>query len=155
MTKQYTEIQVLIRAYFVFALEWIFWFLDPGNLWLWNPESGKFLHVKSGILGFGIRYLAQGFRNPANDWNPETRAWNPESNTGLDYLSWSDPFPEEFRKVTLTYMNDSFRDNFSRLICMLWLTRVALVGNPMKKTSWLSSRETSMFRAMRILSNWW
>ena len=55
--------------------------------------------MKSGILGFGIRYLAQGFRNPANDWNPETRAWNPESNTGLDYLSRSDPFPEEFRKV--------------------------------------------------------
>ena len=32
-------------------------------------------------------------------------------------------------------MHDSLRDNFSRLICMLRLTRVVLVGNPMKKTS--------------------
>ena len=79
---------------------------------MWNPETGKFLHVKSGILGFGIRYLAQGFRNPANDWNPETRAWNPESNTGLDYLSWSEPFPEEFRKVTFNLYARQFARQF-------------------------------------------
>ena len=47
------------------------------------PESGKFLLVESGILGFGIR-------NPTNDWNPESKfywqrlessTWNPESMT--------------------------------------------------------------------------
>ena len=28
-----------------------------------NPDSLKFLHVESGILGFGIRNTAQGVRN--------------------------------------------------------------------------------------------
>ena len=32
-----------------------------------NPESGKFLLVKSGILGFGIRNTAQGIWNPTNN----------------------------------------------------------------------------------------
>ena len=36
------------------------------------PESGKFLLVKSRILGFGIRNTAQRIRNPINDWNPES-----------------------------------------------------------------------------------
>ena len=31
------------------------------------PESGKFLLVECGILGFGIRNTAQGIRNPTND----------------------------------------------------------------------------------------
>ena len=48
-------------------------------------ESGfrKFLLLKSGILGFGIRNTAQGIRNPTNNWNPEsgiqvpmTTIWN-------------------------------------------------------------------------------
>jgi len=30
------------------------------------PES-EFLFLESGIQGFGIRILAQGFRNPVND----------------------------------------------------------------------------------------
>ena len=29
--------------------------------------------VEPGILGFGIRKLAQGIRNPANDWNSESK----------------------------------------------------------------------------------
>ena len=37
------------------------------------PESGKFLPVKSGILGFGIRNTAVGVRNATNDWNPESK----------------------------------------------------------------------------------
>ena len=44
-------------------------------------ESGKFLLVKSGILGIWIRNTAHGIRNPSNDWNPESkftdRDWNP------------------------------------------------------------------------------
>ena len=36
-------------------------------------ESGKFLLVKSGILGTGIRNTAQGIRNPSYDWNPESQ----------------------------------------------------------------------------------
>ena len=32
-------------------------------------ESGKILLVESGILGFGIRYTANGIRNPSNDCN--------------------------------------------------------------------------------------
>ena len=31
------------------------------------------LLVEPGILGFGIRKLAQGIRNPANDWNSESK----------------------------------------------------------------------------------
>ena len=45
------------------------------------PESSGFLVkgivevllVESGILGFRIRILAQGIRNPPYDWNPESR----------------------------------------------------------------------------------
>jgi len=60
------------------------------------PESGKFLLAESGILGFG-------FRNPTNDWNPESKfhrkilqkkkknpestVWIPESKTVLDSLT--------------------------------------------------------------------
>ena len=44
--------------------------------------------VETGILGFGIRNIAQGIRNLTNDWNPESKfywkilessIWNPES----------------------------------------------------------------------------
>ena len=38
------------------------------------PELSKFLPVESIILGFGIRNVTQGFRNPTNsDWNPESK----------------------------------------------------------------------------------
>ena len=33
---------------------------------LWNLESWKLF----GILGFGMRNIAQGIRNATNDWNP-------------------------------------------------------------------------------------
>ena len=65
---------------------------NPGKFCLWNPESGKFFLVESGILGFGIRITAQGIWNPTNDWNPESKSnwqrlesstWNPES-TGVE-----------------------------------------------------------------------
>ena len=57
-------------------------------------EYGKFLLVKSGILGLGIRNTAVGIRNlsPAekdpdsSDWNPESTAWGPESKIVLDSL---------------------------------------------------------------------
>ena len=29
--------------------------------------------AESGILGFGIRNTARRFRNPTNDWNPESK----------------------------------------------------------------------------------
>ena len=35
-------------------------------------ESGKILHVESGILGIGIQNTAQRIRNPFCDWNPES-----------------------------------------------------------------------------------
>ena len=41
-----------------------------GNL---IPEFGKMLLVESGILGYGIRNSAQGIRNPAKDWDPESK----------------------------------------------------------------------------------
>ena len=47
-------------------------FRSSGNLYSQNPESWKFLLVESGILGFGIRNLALGIRNPTKDWNPES-----------------------------------------------------------------------------------
>ena len=58
--------------------------------------------MESGILGFGVRNTDQGIRNPANDWNPESKfhkqilesntwnpestAWNPEPKSALDSL---------------------------------------------------------------------
>ena len=36
-------------------------------------ESGKFLLVKSKILGFGTRNTAQGIRNLTNDRNAESK----------------------------------------------------------------------------------
>ena len=32
----------------------------------WNPESGKFLLMKSGIPGFGIQNTVHGIRNTTN-----------------------------------------------------------------------------------------
>ena len=49
--------------------------------------------MEAGILGFGIRN-SQGFRNPTNDWNPESKfhwqrlessSWNPASKNVLDF----------------------------------------------------------------------
>ena len=55
---------------------------DSENFCLWNLEFGKILFVESGILGYGIRYTAQGMLNATDDWNPEskdqlTNYWNP------------------------------------------------------------------------------
>ena len=36
-------------------------------------DSGKFLQVESGNLSFRSRNSAQGIRNPAKDWNPESK----------------------------------------------------------------------------------
>ena len=36
-------------------------------------DSGKLLHVESGILDFGIWNTAQRIRNPTNDYNPESK----------------------------------------------------------------------------------
>ena len=38
-----------------------------------NPDSGKFLPVESGILGFGIWNVAQSVQNLTKDWNPESQ----------------------------------------------------------------------------------
>ena len=48
-----------------------------------RTESGKFLLVEFGILGFGMRHTSQTLKNPesTNDWNPESKCydkgWNP------------------------------------------------------------------------------
>ena len=56
--------------------------------------------MESGFLSFGIQNSTQGIRNPASDWNPEskfhwqgirnpeTTAWSPVSTTSPDYLTW-------------------------------------------------------------------
>ena len=37
-------------------------------------RNSVYLLVESGILGFGIRNIAQGIRNPSNDWtDPESQ----------------------------------------------------------------------------------
>ena len=81
-------------------------FWDPGNFCWCNPEARNYLlaqsgsqlisAVKSGILGFGNRNIAQRIRSPTNDWNPESNFrrqrirkqgnfcwWNPESSKFL------------------------------------------------------------------------
>ena len=79
--------------------------MDSGIRSARNPESGKFLLVESGILGFGIRNTAQGIRNPTYDWNPESkfhwqspesRIWNPRREVhnpglslGFPYIGWT------------------------------------------------------------------
>ena len=84
-----------IRAHFHDAREYsviqsqLIYCMDPG------------LFIESGILGFGTRNPAQGFRNLANNWNPESKSywqrirnpcstWTPESKTVLDYLTWGE-----------------------------------------------------------------
>ena len=46
---------------------------NPGYFCLWNSESGEIWVGDSEILGFGIWNIAQGIRNPINDWNPESK----------------------------------------------------------------------------------
>ena len=57
------------------------------------------LVVKSGVMGFGIWKITQGFRNPTINCNPESKfhwqrlessTWNPESRRGVQNprLSW-------------------------------------------------------------------
>ena len=80
------------------------WFPGSWNFFFWKPESGKFLLVGSAILDFGMSGSRQGIRNPANDWNPESKFHgkgirNPITKTRhkqrgiqnpvLNYLTWS------------------------------------------------------------------
>ena len=53
-------------------------------------ESGKFFLVESANQGFGFGNLAQGFRIPTENGNPEYTTWNPESKTDSVYLTWGD-----------------------------------------------------------------
>ena len=47
---------------------------EPGKFCLWNPNSTvEFVLVELEILDLGIRNSAQEIRNPANDWNPESK----------------------------------------------------------------------------------
>ena len=46
-------------------------------------KSGKVLLVEYGILGFGIRNITQGIRNPTYDWNSESRIQVPLKKTGI------------------------------------------------------------------------
>ena len=55
-------------------------------------ESGKFLIVKSGILGFGFENKAQRIRNPTIDWiiqipSSTEKDWNKKSK--IQDLSWT------------------------------------------------------------------
>ena len=53
-----------------------------------NPR--KFFLVESASQGFGFGNLAQGFRIPTENGNPEYTTWNPESKTDSVYLTWGD-----------------------------------------------------------------
>ena len=53
-------------------------------------ESVKFFLVESASQGFGFGNLAQGFRIPTGNGNPEYTTWNPESKTDSVYLTWGD-----------------------------------------------------------------
>ena len=73
------------------------------NKGIWIPESLKFLLLESVIPGFALGNTAQGIRNPAKEWNleskshwqrlesstrnPESMEWNPESKMVLDSLT--------------------------------------------------------------------
>ena len=49
-------------------------FPESGKFCLWNPNSTvEFVLVELEILDLGIRNSAQEVRNPANDWNPESK----------------------------------------------------------------------------------
>ena len=85
--REYSVIQSQLRKY-------------KQTVWLFRPGI-RGLFVESGILGFGTRNPAQGFRDLANNWNPETKSywqrirnpcstWTPESKTVLDYLTWGE-----------------------------------------------------------------
>ena len=73
------------------------------NKGIWIPESLKFLLLESVIPGFALGNTAQEIRNPAKEWNleskshwqrlesstrnPESMEWNPESKMVLDSLT--------------------------------------------------------------------
>ena len=76
-------------------------FQTPGNFSRGIQNPGKILPVESGILGFGIRYKAQGIRNPGpletgiqnpnstdKDWNPVPGIPNPRHTMQNPRLSW-------------------------------------------------------------------
>ena len=79
MTEKYEYCSIVPRT-FVQDCNWL---IVPSK-GIRIPESGKFSIVQSRILDLGIRNAAQGFPNPANDWNPEStfqwqRIRNPEA----------------------------------------------------------------------------
>ena len=90
-------------------------FFTPRKVIQW-PESGKFLLVESGILGFELQksnsrnsrcHKQLEFRiqvpltksTESSTWNPESSVWNPEFKTVLDHL-------------TLTFLKDSTLGGF-------------------------------------------
>ena len=48
-------------------------FQNPGIPYLWNPESGKMLLEKSGILVFGIQNTGRGIHSTIKDGNLESK----------------------------------------------------------------------------------
>ena len=107
-------------------------FWDPGNFCWCNPEARNYLlaqsgsqlisAVKSGILGFGNRNIAQRIRSPTNDWNPESNFrrqrirkqgkfcwWNPESSKFLlsKPESWALELKESGISLTIGIQNSS------------------------------------------------
>ena len=59
---------------------------------IWIPDFREILPVGHGILGFGVRNTALGFRNlSSSDKDPECTAWNLESKTRgvLPYMTYT------------------------------------------------------------------
>ena len=94
-------------------------------------ESGKFLVVESASQGFGFGNLAQGFRIPTENGNPEYTRLNPESKTDSVYLTWGESTLRHPSKGGLvgTSSDDGIRRDPSRLrVVGLKLALCELVG---------------------------
>ena len=55
------------------SLERLFFFSLKSLHVMRIPECEKFMHVESGLLGFGIQNTAEVLRIPDNNWNPESK----------------------------------------------------------------------------------
>ena len=82
-----------------------------------NP--GKILLVESGILGFGIRYKAQGIPNPTRDWNSKSK-FHWQRLESITWTSESTAYNAESKTIYLEfpYMGRSKASRWCSVFCI-------------------------------------
>ena len=124
------------------------------------PKSRHFF-VKSGLLSFGIQNSTQGIRNPANDWNPEskfhwqgirnpeTTAWSQVPKTALVYLTWG-KFGQKLKLVSTGHGKNS--TNVHQLEQKLWQINLEVHIICTEYVLWLSK---IIYYSFKIFPRFW